>query len=87
MTSNGLNKFLMKSKTLNLRIVWARAAESPTEKLGVGEDVIVSATHSEMPKLVSESHFGIAICKQDNLESLAAAVPTKIGEFWHPAGL
>jgi glycosyltransferase involved in cell wall biosynthesis len=34
-----------------------------------------------MPKLVSESHFGIAICKQDNLESLAAAVPTKIGEF------
>ena len=68
-------------KTVNLRIVWARAAESPTEKLGVGEDVIVSATHSEMPKLVTESHFGIAICKQDNLESLAAAVPTKIGEF------
>ena len=47
----------------------------------MGEDVIVSATHSEMPKLVAESHFGIAICKQDNLESLAAAVPTKIGEF------
>jgi len=68
-------------KTVNLRTVWARAAESPTEKLGVGEDVIVSATHSEMPKLVAESHFGIAICKQDNLESLAAAVPTKIGEF------
>ena len=68
-------------KTVNLQIVWARAAESPTEKLGVGEDVIVSATHSEMPKLVTESHFGIAICKQDNLESLAAAVPTKIGEF------
>lgn len=68
-------------KTVNLRIVWARAAESPTEKLGVGEDVIVSVTQSEMPRLVAESHFGIAICKQDNLESLAAAVPTKIGEF------
>jgi len=68
-------------KTINLRIIWARAGESPTERLGVGEDVIISAKHSEMPKLVKESHFGIAICKLDNLDSLAAAVPTKIGEF------
>ena len=68
-------------KTINLRIIWARAGESPTEMLGVGEDVIISASHSEMPKLVTQSHFGIAICKQDNLDSLAAAVPTKIGEF------
>lgn len=68
-------------KTVNLRVIWARAGESPIEKLGVGEDVIISATHSEMPKLVQESHFGIAICKQDNLNTLAAAVPTKIGEF------
>jgi len=68
-------------KTVNLRIIWARAGESPTERLEVGEDIIISAAHSEMPKLVKESHFGIAICKQDNLDSLAAAVPTKIGEF------
>ena len=68
-------------KTVNLRVIWARGGESPIEKLGVGEDVIISATHSEMPKLVKESHFGIAICKQDSLDTLAAAVPTKIGEF------
>ncbi len=68
-------------KTVKLRTIWARANESSTEKLGVGEDIIVSATHSEMPNLVKQSHFGIAICKQDNLDSLAAAVPTKIGEF------
>ena len=68
-------------KTVDLRVVWARAGESPAEKLGVGEDLIVSASHSQMPKLIEESHFGIAICKQDNLDSLAAAVPTKIGEF------
>jgi hypothetical protein len=67
--------------SFDLRIIWARASESPSDILGVGEDVIISASHSEMPKLVRESHFGIAICKQDNLESLAAAVPTKIGEF------
>jgi len=68
-------------KSMALRVIWARAGESPMERLGVGEDVIISASHSEMPKLVQDSHFGIAICVQDNLASLAAAVPTKIGEF------
>ena len=68
-------------KTMDLRVIWARAGESPSERLGVGEDVIISASHSGMPMLVQDSHFGIAICKQDNLDSLAAAVPTKIGEF------
>jgi glycosyltransferase involved in cell wall biosynthesis len=66
---------------INIRIIWARAGESPLEMLGVGEDVIISASHSEMPKIVKESHFGIAICKPDDLASLSAAVPTKIGEF------
>ena len=68
-------------ESVDLRIIWARADEAPSDTLGVGETIVISAAHSEMPKLVSESHFGIAICKQDNLESLAAAVPTKIGEF------
>ncbi len=68
-------------KSMKLNVIWARAGESPMEYLGVGEDLIFSANHSEMPRLVQESHFGIAICKQDNLDSLAAAVPTKIGEF------
>jgi len=68
-------------KKVNIRIIWARAGESPLETLGVGEDVIISASHSEMPKIVRESHFGIAICKHDDLGSLSAAVPTKIGEF------
>lgn len=68
-------------KTTNLRTIWARAGESPTKILGVGEDVILSASHAEMPNIVKGSHFGIAICKNENLDSLAAAVPTKIGEF------
>lgn len=66
---------------VDLKVVWARAGESPSEKLGVGEDLIITVTPAEMPSLVKNSHFGIAICKDDNLESLAAAVPTKIGEF------
>lgn len=68
-------------KRMNLRVIWARAGESPNERLGVGEDLIISASHAQMPQIVMDSHFGIAICKDENLESLVAAVPTKIGEF------
>ena len=68
-------------KNIDIRVIWARAGESPQETLGVGEDLIISASHSEMPRIVRESHFGIAICKQDDVASLSAAVPTKIGEF------
>lgn len=68
-------------KGVDLKVIWARAGESPDTNLGVGEDLVISATHSEMPELVSQAHFGMAICKEDDLESLAAAVPTKIGEF------
>ncbi len=68
-------------KTVDLRVIWASAGESPMAALGVGEDLIVSANYSQMPKLVSDVHFGIAICKNENLDSLAAALPTKIGEF------
>ena len=68
-------------KSIHLKVVWARAGESPSTILGVGEDEVISATHSQMPDLVSRSHFGMAICKENDSESLAAAVPTKIGEF------
>ena len=68
-------------KNTDLRVIWARASESPTESLGVGENLVISVSHSQMPEIIRESHFGIAICKEDNLDSLAAAVPTKIGEF------
>jgi hypothetical protein len=68
-------------KSINLKVIWARAGESPTGGLDIGEDLIVSASHAEMPKLLANAHFGMVICKENDLESLAAAVPTKIGEF------
>lgn len=68
-------------RNVDLKVIWARAGESPDSNLGVGEDLVVSASHSEMPELVKKAHFGMAICKEDDLGSLAAAVPTKIGEF------
>lgn len=68
-------------KSMDLQVIWARGGEAPNQKLDVGEDYAISAAHSEMPALVCAAHFGIAICKQENLDTLAAAVPTKIAEF------
>jgi glycosyltransferase involved in cell wall biosynthesis len=68
-------------ESINLKVVWARPTESPSTKLGVGEDIIVTAQHSEMPKLISQSHFGIAILKETKPEILAATAPTKVAEF------
>lgn len=68
-------------KSVNLRVIWARGGESPSDTLDVGEDLIIGANYSEMPELVRKSHFGIAICKDEHSDSLTAAIPTKIGEF------
>jgi hypothetical protein len=68
-------------ESTKLKVVWARSAESPRTTLGVGEDSVIEASSSEMPPIVANSHFGIAILKNDSADSLAAAVPTKIGEF------
>lgn len=66
---------------MDLRVVWARGHEATRNVLGVGEDISVISIYSEMPTLVAQSHFGIAICKDTHLDSLAAAVPTKVAEF------
>jgi len=68
-------------KSTKLKVIWARGSESSRNSLGVGEDLILSVSNSEMPKILRESHFGMAICKQLDPSSLAAAVPTKIAEF------
>jgi glycosyltransferase involved in cell wall biosynthesis len=34
-----------------------------------------------MPNIVSDSHFGLILCKNDNLDVLSAVAPTKAAEF------
>ncbi len=45
------------------------------------EAVRVTATPGEMVNLVSSSHVGLSVCRDDAGASLLAAMPTKIGEF------
>lgn len=40
-----------------------------------------AARPSEMPTRVAASHVGLSVCREDAGVSLAAAMPTKIGEF------
>jgi hypothetical protein len=64
-----------------LQVIWAKPKESTTKFLDVGENSVITATYNEMPKIVSESHFGLILCKNENLEVLSAVAPTKAAEF------
>ena len=64
-----------------LSITWARPEESSHSKLDGGEDSIISVSQNYMAGLIPNFDFGISICKSNAGVSLAAAVPTKIGEF------
>lgn len=60
---------------------WARPIESNKSYIGVGEENIFPSTQTQMAKVISNYSFGVSICKMDAGPSLAAAMPTKIGEF------
>ena len=64
-----------------LKIIWAKPKESTTSSLGVGEDSVITAAYIDMPAMYHNSHFGLIICKGDNLEVLTAVAPTKVAEF------
>lgn len=64
-----------------LQVIWAKPKESTTKALNVGEDSITTLPYEEMPTIVGDSHFGLIICKNDNLEALTAVAPTKVAEF------
>ena len=60
---------------------WAQPMESDKSHIGVGEEEIFSVSQIGMAALIPNYSFGISICKMDAGPSLAAAMPTKIGEF------
>ncbi len=63
------------------KVVWARPSESEATVLNVGETKVISVPYKDMPGAIQKSHFGIVMCKSDNLEALAAVAPTKVAEF------
>lgn len=64
-----------------LQIVWVKPKESTTIALNVGEDLVTTAVYKDMPALFQSSHFGLIVCKSNNLEVLTAVAPTKVAEF------
>jgi glycosyltransferase involved in cell wall biosynthesis len=47
----------------------------------VGESKVFPSTQIGMAELIPNYNFGVSVCKLDAGPSLAAAMPTKIGEF------
>ena len=68
-------------KQIAVETHWARPAESNKTGIGVGESKIFPASQTRMADLISSYSFGVSICKLKAGPSLAAAMPTKIGEF------
>ncbi len=69
------------SQLCKLKVIWARPRESGNTILNVGETKVITVPYREMPGVIQESHFGIVMCKSENLEALAAVAPTKVAEF------
>lgn len=68
-------------KRIELEVHWARPFESRKMSIGVGETKVIPATQIEMAMLIPNYSFGVSVCKLNAGPSLAAAMPTKIGEF------
>jgi glycosyltransferase involved in cell wall biosynthesis len=69
------------SKLVPIETHWAKPHESARDKLDAGEGKIFTLRQAEMPSIIAKYSFGISICRSDSRSTLAAAVPTKIGEF------
>ena len=68
-------------KQIYVETHWARPLESSKLSIGVGEEEVLFVVQTQMADLIPKYSFGVSICKLDAGPSLAAAMPTKIGEF------
>jgi glycosyltransferase involved in cell wall biosynthesis len=77
-----ISKFLLHvSSKFGHKIVWARGYESKSSFNLFNLAVVRKLTYSDMAKTISDSSYGIAVCRNDLGVSLSAAMPTKIAEF------
>jgi glycosyltransferase involved in cell wall biosynthesis len=77
-TSTFINEF---SKKIENTIIWARPQETSEIKIGDLEYSIINATYEQMPQIIADSSFGVAICKNTNGVASLGVMPTKIAEF------
>ena len=64
-----------------MTVTWCHGHEAARQELNVGEDEIKVLTQDKMPPEISNSSFGIAICKKTVGNSLKGVMPTKVAEF------
>lgn len=67
--------------TYQHKVVWAKGNEADSRSQDLGHSEIIELTYDEMPSIIRESSYGIAVCKNGLGASLSAAMPTKIAEF------
>ena len=67
---------------VNTKVIWARDSAGLGASVRLNVDQIETYIHSDMPKVIESSSFGLVIIKEDVGPSLMAAMPTKVAEFW-----
>jgi glycosyltransferase involved in cell wall biosynthesis len=65
----------------DLTVTWCHGHEAIRQELNVGEDEVKILSQDQMPPEISDSSFGIAICKNSVGDSLKGVMPTKVAEF------
>jgi glycosyltransferase involved in cell wall biosynthesis len=67
---------------INTKVIWARDSAGLRTNVPLNVDQIETYNHSDMPKVIESSSFGLVIIREDVGPSLMAAMPTKVAEFW-----
>ena len=78
LSNNFVEQFM---KKVPLEVIWARPLEGKNNNSSLHADSILTVNRLDMPALIEECSFGMAVCKIDAGDSLRAAAPTKIAEF------
>jgi glycosyltransferase involved in cell wall biosynthesis len=68
-------------KNFGHKILWIYGFESSDQKKDLGQQKIISSSYDDVARYVTQSSYGISICRNDLGDSLKAAMPTKIAEF------
>ena len=68
-------------KVDDLGVVWCHGHEAERSILDVGENEIKTLRQDQMVKEITNSSFGMAICKTGIGDSLSGVMPTKVAEF------
>jgi len=69
------------NRTSTVEVIWARPQESRTTPPAYVSQVVAADDPDKLSKIIASGHVGVSVLSPNTSSMMAAAVPTKIGEF------